>query len=259
MKYLCIFSFAFFVMACQSSATKQEATTATATPIVAQQDSASAKVNDGKCQRQGKLIEKFEQNNALFERLSNEKEESEWLKVTTKDGKCFIIDSIGKENHHNVEFEDWDKDGMKDRIDAWKWDYEVALFDKTSNTFSRHIAGRFNGDQWDFDKSRNVKFQFLENKMGGVYELYKLVGANKTVLSNIVITNDQEGNGNDKMEIQKNIVIVGDAAKYDVVPMDSKLLADTKAVADEEYEAHQAKVKKAVEAYWRKNISVFMK
>lgn len=265
MKSTFIISLIFLVVGCQSSATKQEIATTT-TSVVAQKDSVienkspvTENTSSVPCTMKGKLVEKFEQNNAVFERLANEEKETEWLKISTKDGNCFTIDSIGTQNHHSVSFEDWDKDGMKDRIDTWKWDYEVALFDKTSNKFSRHIAGRFNGDQWDFDKSKNVKYQFLENKMGGVYELYKLVGANKTVLSNIVVTSDQEGNGNDKMEIQKNIVIVGDAAKYDVVPMDNKLLADTKAIKGEEYDAHQARVKKAIEAYWRKNLAIFMK
>ena len=263
MKSTFIISLVFLAFGCQSSAPKQEsATTANvviAEPVVVQKNSVVGNQSPIPCTRKGNVVEKFEQNNAVFERIQDEEIIKEWMKITTKDGKCFTIDSLSKENHHSITFEDWDKDGMKDRIDNWKWDYEVALFDKTSNKFSRHIAGRFNGEQWDFDKSQNLKFQFLENKMGGVYELYKLVGANKKVLSLVDYVSDQEGTGNDKIEIHKNIVIAGDASKFDVVPMDSKLLADTKVRQGEDYEIHLERIKKAVEAYWHKNLPVFMK
>ena len=260
MKYLSIFSLVFMVLSCQPAAPKQENTATTATPIVTQQDSAQIKANAAKCQMKGKLVEKFEQNNALFERLSNEEKEMEWLKITTKDGKCTVIDDIAQANHYSVTFEDWDKDGMKDRLNNWKWHYEVFLFDKTKNDFSRHIEGIFNGDQWDFDKSQNLKYQLLENKYGGIYELYQLKDGNKTVLSEISFSNDEADNNPDsKTEIRKNIVKKGDDIKFDTLKMDANLYVAMHAKTDEDYDAQLARSKKGVETYWRKNLSLFLK
>lgn len=260
MKSAFIISLIFITFGCQSSAPKQEAaTTATATPVVTQKDSVVETKSTIPCSMTGKLVEKFEQNNAVFERLANEEKELEWLKITTKDGKCFTIDSLNKENHHTISFEDWDKDGMKDRIDNWKWDYSVSLFDKTSNQFSRHIAGRFCGDQWDFDAKQNLKYQFLENKFGGIYELYKLVGANKTILSQVAYITDYDENSHDKIEIRKNIVETEEGVKFDTLKMDNQLFTAMKPKENEDDNVHQAKVKKSLEAYWRKNLPVFMK
>ncbi len=258
MKSACISAILLLVFSCTPPAPKTDATTANA--AVPTQDSLTAVKQDVRCQEKGKLIEKFEQNNALFERLSNEQKELEWLKITTKDGKCTILDDIKTANHYSVTFEDWDKDGFKDRIDNWKWDYSVSLFDKSKNDFSRHINGRFCGDQWDFDKSKNLKFQFLENKMGGIYELYQLNGAEKTVFSEISILNyDTDGSDGGKVEIRKNIVRNGDDIKFDTLTMDAKLFTDTRPKENEEYEAQLARTKKAIESYWRKNLSLFLK
>ena len=258
MKSACISAILLLVFSCTPPAIKTDATTANAD--IPTQDSLITVKQDVRCQEKGKLIEKFEQNNALFERLSNEKKELEWLKITTKDGKCTILDDIKSANHYSVTFEDWDKDGFKDRLDNWKWDFSVSLFDKTKNDFSRHINGRFCGDQWDFDKSKNLKYQFLENKMGGIYELYQLDGNVKTVYSEINFLNyEPDGNGTNKIEIRKNIVRKGDDIKFDTLKMDSQLYADTREVPNEEYEVQLARTKKAIESYWRKNLSLFMK
>ncbi len=258
MKSACISALILLVLSCQPPAPKPEATTNNA--VAPTQDSVPTNESNINCQTKGKLIEKFNQNNALFERLSNEEKELEWLKITTNDGKCAILDDIKTANHYSVTFEDWDKDGFKDRIDNWKWDYSVSLFDKTKNDFSRHINGRFNGDQWDFDKSKNLKFQFLENKMGGIYELYQLNGAEKTVFSEINFLNyDSDGNVGGKVEIRKNIVRNGDDIKFDTLTMDVKLFTDTRPKENEEYEAQLARTKKAIESYWRKNLSLFLK
>ncbi len=257
MKSACTITLILIVLSCQSPAPK---TDATMTITAAKADSLTMKSESNLCQEKGKLIEKFEQNNALFERLSNEEKELEWLKITTKEGKCTILDDIKQANHYSVEFEDWDKDGFKDRLDNWKWDYSVSLFDKTKNDFSRHINGRFCGDQWDFDKKQNLKFQFLENKLGGIYELYQLNGAEKTVFSEINLLNyDTDGEGTNKIEIRKNIVRKGDEIKFDTLVVDAKLYADTRTKENEEYEAQLARTKKAVENYWRKNLSLFLK
>lgn len=258
MKSACISAILLLVFSCTPPAPNTEATTANA--AVPSSDSLNSVTHDIRCQEKGKLIEQFEQNNAVFERLNNEEKELEWLKITTKDGKCTILDDIKQANHFSVTFEDWDKDGYKDRLDNWKWDYSVSLFDKTKNDFSRHINGRFNGDQWDFDKSKNLKFQFLENKMGGIYELYHLNGAEKTVYSEINFLNyDPDGGDGGKVEIRKNIVRNGDDIKFDTLKMDANLFADTRPKENEEYEVQLARTKKAIENYWRKNLSLFLK
>lgn len=258
MKFTCISAFMLLLFSCTPSAPKTDATMAVAAAPTT--DSLTKKNESILCQEKGTLIEKFEQNNALFERLSNEKKDLEWLKITTKDGQCTILDDIKTANHYSVTFEDWDKDGFKDRIDNWKWDYSVSLFDKSKNDFSRLINGRFNGDQWDFDKSKNLKFQFLENKMGGSYELYQLNGAEKTVFSEINILNyDSDGNDGGNVEIRKNIVRNGDDIKFDTLKMDASLFAATRPKENEEYDVQLARTKKAVENYWRKNLSLFLK
>ena len=155
MKYLLIIFVVLTALNCKPAAPKTENATAAATSaIVAPKDSIVEKKSTIPWDAKGKLLEKFEQNNALFERFSDEAKELEWLRITTKNGKCTILDDVGRANHSSVSFEDWDKDGFKDRVNNWKWDYEVCLFDKTKNDFSRLINGRFNGDQWDLIKIR---------------------------------------------------------------------------------------------------------
>ena len=258
MKLASTIALMLMVLSCQPPTPTTVATTNTATPT--SQDSVSAPSGAINCQTQGKLIEKFEQNNAIFERLGNEEKELEWLKITSKDGKCTILDDVKSANHYSVTFEDWDKDGMKDRVNALKWDYEVYLFDKTKNDFSRHINGRFCGDQWDFGKSKNLKYQFLENKLGGIYELYRLVDTTKTIISQVAYITDYEDNGNIRIEIRKNIVSTEDAVKFDTLKMDTRLLADIKPNDEDGYDdKFFDKTRKFLEAYWRKNLSLFMK
>jgi hypothetical protein len=196
-----IFFFILFVSfsSCKQSESK---TPPTATPSSTVSDTTVvANVSDITCATTGALIEKFEQNNAKFELYSimiND-ERQKWLKVLLPNSVCKVIhdDTMGWGNHHSLEFKDWDGDGFKDRIDSWKWDYEVNLFSKERNDFSRKINSRFNGDQWDFDKSKGLKFQFLENKYGGIYQLYSLKDTIMTVYSELRITNtDTTEDGN---------------------------------------------------------------
>ena len=261
MKYLLIISMIFIALSCKPAAPKMEnATAATTSTIIAPKDSIIENKSAIPCDAKGKLLEKFEQNNALFERFSDEAKELEWLKITTKDGKCTILDDVGRANHSSVSFEDWDKDGFKDRVNNWKWDYEVCLFNKTKNDFSRVINGRFNGDQWDFDKNQNLKYQFLENKYGGIYELYTIKDAKKTVFSDISFSNAGMETDNDyKIEIRKNIVYSNDAVTFDTLKVDAQLYANTRPKTDEAYEAQLERTKKVVAAYWRKNLSAFLK
>ena len=258
MKSACITALIFMVLSCQPPSPSTVATTNAADSTKV--DSISVPTGAINCQTYGKLIEKFEQNNAVFERLGDEEKELEWLKITTKDGKCSILDDVKSANHYSVTFEDWDKDGMKDRVNALKWDYEVCLFDKTKNDFSRHINGRFCGDQWHFDKSKNLKYQFLENKFGGIFELYQLIDTNKVIISQVAYITDYDDNGNIRIEIRKNIVSTEDAVTFDTLKMDNQLLAEIKPNDEDGYnDKFLEKTRKSLEKYWRKNLSSFLK
>jgi hypothetical protein len=190
------------------------------------------------CQRKGAVIAKFEQNNAVFERLQNDKKTQEWLKITTKDGSCKIIDNLGDANHESVRFEDWDKDGLKDRINDSKWSYQVALFNPKTNDFSSPIEGDFSGAQSDYDKARGLKSQFMENKIGGTYELYKISNLKKVVYSEIRVEEHDE---------KTDITVMN--SKGTVIKTDPSLVAAAK--------QDGTKLKAAIEAYWRKNEAVF--
>jgi hypothetical protein len=156
------------------------------------------------CASVGRLINKFEQNGAKFERFSKttksdvgRENADEWLKITLPDGTCKIVDSIGEESRYSCSFQDWNGDGFKDRIDSWKWHQrkwlqEVSLFSKTKNDFSDKIEGKFKGEQHDYDKVKGFKWQVLEYKMSTLYQLYKLEGLKVKVLSAINF-NDDDG------------------------------------------------------------------
>jgi hypothetical protein len=201
------------------------------------------------CKRVGTVIDKFEQNNAVFERLENQQTEQEWLKITTKDGGCSIVDSIGRANHDTVRFEDWDNDGFKDRINESKWFYEVALFNAPQNDFSRSIEGTFHGDQWDYDKARGLKFQFLEDKVGGSYELYKIDHLKKLVYAEISLDNHRNESGKYEVTINNRKGVTDSSPDRTVIKTPPALLKIINSEADP---------KAAIEDYFRKNEAVFL-
>ncbi|MFM2266610.1 MAG: hypothetical protein RL757_50, partial [Bacteroidota bacterium] len=127
------FMVALVAVSCNSKPEKATATATSTPPVAAVQTGAptaaapqaavpapSTAATSADCQRKGKVLSKFEQNNAVFERFQDDKETQEWLKITTKDGGCKIIDNLKDANHESVRFEDWDKDGLKDRINDSK-------------------------------------------------------------------------------------------------------------------------------------------
>ena len=260
MKLTYLIALLFFVLGCQSAAPKQDATSAAtssdSTTINAEVAAPKTVIS---CATTGKLLLKFEQNNTLFERLEDAEKASEWLKITSKDEKCAIIDGIHRTNYFSVGFEDWDNDGMRDRIDSYKWHYEVSLFDRTKNDFSRHINGDFCGEQWDFDKKQNLYYQFLEDKQGGIYELYRLVGSTKTILSQVDYTTDFEDNGAVKIQIRNNIVETKDNLKFDTLAADKQLLAAMKSNKNDDDNTHFERIKKGLKIYWQKNLPIFLR
>ncbi len=210
------------------------------------------------CKRVGTSLDKFEQNNAVFERLQNEQTAQEWLKITTKDGGCKIVDSIGNANHDAVRFEDWDKDGFKDRINESKWYYEVALFNAQTNDFSRSIDGMFSGEQWDYDKTRGLTYQFLEDKRGGKYELYKIVDLKKLVYAEISIEDPSDEGSSYAVEIANKKGGTDASLDRTVVKTPPALLKAVQLLKGEDNESWSKRVKAAVTDYWRKNEAVFV-
>jgi hypothetical protein len=258
MKFYAFFIVVLVTTSCNSKPQNGNvvATTTATPPSVS--TTPQAVVGSADCKRTGAVIDKFEQNNALFERLQNKETEQEWLKITTKDGGCKIVDSIGDANHYSVRFEDWDKDGLKDRIDQSKWFYEVYLFNSKANDFSNHIDGVFNGEQWDYDKARGLKYQFIEGKMGGKYELYK-IGDSKKLLYCEISLQDPSGDG-EKYEIEVANKKGGTEGSLDrtVIKTHPLLMRAAQPIKGEEYERWSKRVKAAVEDYWRKNEAVFL-
>ncbi len=219
----------------------------TSTPTVSTPTKAAAAVS-ADCKRVGTSVDKFEQNNAVFELLENEKTEQKWLKITTKDGGCNIIDLTNNDKRESVRFEDWDKDGLKDLINESKWNYQVQLFNAKTNDFSRPIDGFFSGEQWDYDKTQGLKYQFLEGKMGGNYELYKISNLKKLVYSEISLQDSGDGEKYDvKIANRKG----GTDASLDriAVPTPPALIKAINGGGDK---------KAAVADYWRKNEAVFV-
>lgn len=219
-------------------------------------DSITVQIEPTSCQTKGILLDIFEQNDAKFEYFINNEKDFRWLRVTTKNDKCFVIDSIEVGNQHHSSFEDWDKDGFKDRIYPLKWTYKVYLFDKSKNDFSRLIKGNFNGEQWDFDKKANLKFQFLENKFGGDYQLYQLKDTSFKIISEIRFTRKEDTKS--KIEIRKNIVYTFKRMTYDTLIMDNKLFDALQEKKNEEYDDWVNRTKDNVKTYWKNNLSSFI-
>jgi hypothetical protein len=200
------------------------------------------------CQRKGTVLAKFEQNNALFERLQNDKKTLQWLKITPKAGGCIIVDSILTEDMRDeVRFEDWDQDGFKDLIQDSKWDYSVSLFNPKTNDF-RRIEGHFQGKQSDYDKARGLKSQYMSYKKGGTYELYKIIDLKKILYCQI---NVEEGDDETPtIEVVNKKGTTSASETQTVIKTDPSLLAAAK--------LGEAKLKAAIEAYCRKNEAVFI-
>jgi hypothetical protein len=229
-------------------------TTAPAATIAAPVATAAAPVAttaavSANCQRKGTVLAKFEQNNAVFERLQNDKKTLQWLKITPKAGGCIIVDSILTDDMRDeVRFEDWDQDGFKDQISDSKWYYKVALFNPKTNDFSRRIEGVFQGKQSDYDKARGLKSQYMSDKRGGTYELYKIIDLKKILYSQISV---QEGDDETpSIEVVNKKGTTAASETRTVIKTDPSLLAAAK-LGDEKLEA-------AIKAYWRKNEAVFI-
>jgi hypothetical protein len=207
-------------------AVPQNAVKKDSTPQAVPQNAASkADCNSPK----GELIESFSQNNTQFQRfrLKENTDKPFWFKVTSSDGSCKIVPDKGWEegNHENSQFKDWDGDGFKDWIQDSKWSYKVVLFSKADNFFTQPIDGDFCGEQKDFDKTKSLKWQYMEDKRGGTYELYRLVNRKKVVYSSVSASDE---------EIRVNNNGVEDKS------------ADAKALKDDE---------KAIQKYWQKNLA----
>jgi hypothetical protein len=203
------------------------------------------------CATKGRLIETFSQNNATFERFERVKYEPQWLKVTLPNGSCKIItdEEFVDANHQHCAFKDWDGDGFKDRINSFKWHYEVALFSKADNDFSHAIDGSFNGEQWVFDQAKNLKWQFMEHKWGGRYQLYNIIDKKQVVHASIEVTAKEDENDNTVIAVISTLGKNGKPIKLNPETFFSKV------PANESYEAKEIREKSTIEKYWRTNLA----
>lgn len=250
------------LLCCSCGGSKQETPKATADAPVTRRDTpiavvapalpASFAADTGviTCATKGTLIETFSQNNATFERFERIKYEPQWLKVTLPNGSCKIItdEEFIEANHQRCEFKDWDGDGLKDRITHFKWYYDVSLFSKTDNDFSQFIEGAFNGEQWVFDKAKNLKWQCMDNKWGGTYQLYSIINQKQEIYASLEVTEKENEQDNVVMTIHSTLGKNGKS-----VPLNAETFFP-KAPANESYEAEQIRKKNAISNYWRANL-----
>jgi hypothetical protein len=203
------------------------------------------------CATKGTLIETFSQNNATFERFERVEHEPQWLKVTLPNGSCKIITDEGfiTANYQTCEFKDWDGDGFKDRINHFKWYYEVALFSKADNDFSHDIDGSFGGAQWVFDKAKNLKWQYMSYKWGGTYQLYSIIDLKQVVYASIEVKETTD-------EDDHSIITIHETRGKNEKSIE--LNAETffaKVPANESYEAKGIREKNTIEKYWRTHLA----
>lgn len=231
-----------------AAATTAPAATTAAPVATAAAPVATTAAVSANCQRKGTVIAKFEQNNALIERLQNDKKTLQWLKITPKAGGCIIVDSILTDDQRDeARLEDWDQDGFKDLIQDSKWYYSVALFNPKTNDF-RRIEGAFQGKQSDYDKARGLKSQYMSDKRGGTYELYKIIDLKKILYSQINVEEGDDETPTIEVVNKKGTTVASETRT--VIKTDPSLLAAAKQ-GDE-------KLKAAIKAYWKKNEAVFL-
>jgi hypothetical protein len=240
-------------LAVDAPVTRTDTSKAVATPVAVPvvDGTVASDTSPITCQTKGRLIETFSQNNATFERFERVEHEPQWLKVTLPNGSCKIItdEEFINANHQSCEFKDWDGDGFKDRINHFKWYYDVALFSKADNDFSHIIDGSFSGEQWVFDKAKSLKWQCMDNKWGGTYQLYSIMDRKQEVYSSIELTEKMDDQDNMVMTIHATLGKNGKPVKLD---------AETffpKEPANESYEAGELRKKNAIEKYWRTNLA----
>jgi hypothetical protein len=250
MPYIIFLVLIFLFANCKQKEQNSSQTTTKTQTIALSNDSIRVKQDSITCQLKGDLVESFEQNNAKFERLKIQEDDLEWLKVTLLDGSCKIIydSDIQHSNHHYCIFKDWDGDGFKDRIDEWKWDYKVSLFSKERNDFSRKIDGVFNGEQYFFDKEKGLKWQFLEGKFGGEYELYSIKDSIKTIYSEIKVTAFKDTSDNVTISIRNN-------GSTEYIDVDSQTFLIEAKSKNEEYTEILKRWNESALRYWRKNLA----
>jgi hypothetical protein len=262
MKKILLFTLIVTAFGCKN----QTAETQKQTVETVVKDSASTpSVSGTNCSTKGEIVESFEQNGAKFERFrlvsgdsSEYANKHEWLKISLPNGSCTIMDSIQDANHYGCAFEDWNGDGLKDKVEYYKWDCEVSLFSKTKNDFSDKINGRFSGEQWDFDKTKGLKWQFLEDKMGGTFQLYALKGLEVKIYSEVNFqTTENDGYA---IETRNNIVKTADSYTSDNQKVNAdKFLLKPKERGEEQYEAMMERWKASVKRYWDKNLATILK
>ncbi|MEN9610491.1 MAG: hypothetical protein RLZZ628_1305 [Bacteroidota bacterium] len=202
MKYLFVISLLSTTLNCNPSKTPEQ-------HVVSKTDTLAKPISsdEPKCDSKAHLIEKFEQNGALFERFSFTKGsdmQPEWLKITVGQQPCKILDiSILKDGY--CRFADWNKDGLKDMIvgNSQAKNYKVHLFNKQNNDFTE-IENHFNDEVWDFDATKGLKMDHSDNNVHrynynfeDIFNLYEVKNGQFRLLSQIFFTIDDENSTKD--------------------------------------------------------------
>jgi hypothetical protein len=94
-----------------------------------------------------------------------------------------------------------------------------------------------------------LKYQHLEDKRGGTYELYKISDLKKLVYCQIHV--EEDGDGKQSIEVVNKKGGTDAASEGTVVKTDPALLKAVKSTTDGALQA-------AIQAYWRKNEAVFI-
>ena len=212
MKYLFVTALLSTTLGCNSPKAPEQnvvSKTDTLAKMVSKMEVAvsSDALGDPKCDSKANLIEKFEQNGALFERFSFTKGSDmlpEWLKITVGKQPCKILDISSLKDGY-CKFQDWDKDGLKDMIvgDTNAENYKVSLFNKQNNDFTE-IDNHFNDESWDFDVAKGLRMDHLDNNthryhynFEDIFNLYEFKNGKFRLLSQIFFTIDDEAQTKD--------------------------------------------------------------
>jgi hypothetical protein len=212
MKYLFVTALLSTTLGCNSSKAPEQ--TVVSKMDIAATVATSDASGDPKCDSKANLIEKFEQNGALFERFSFTKGsdmQPEWLKITVGKKPCKILDISNLKDGY-CKFQDWDKDGLKDMIvgSTVSENYKVHLFNKQNNDFVE-IDNHFNDESWDFDVAKGLKMDHSDNNTNryhynfeDIFNLYEFKNGAFRLLSQIFFTIDDEDQTKDcQIQVRK--------------------------------------------------------
>jgi hypothetical protein len=254
MKYLFVTALLSTTLSCKESKAPEQ-------QVVSKIDNVAKAVSsdasgDPNCDSKAHLIEKFEQNGALFERFSFTKGsdmQPEWLKITVGKQPCKILDISNLKDGY-CRFDDWDKDGLKDMIvgNTQTRNYKVSLFKKQNNDFTE-IENHFNDEVWDFDAAKGLKMDHSDNNVHrynynfeDIFNLYEVQKGQFRLLSQIFFTIDDENSTKDcVIQVRKCTSeddfkeIPADAAVFGAIQKKAQVIHAVRAKNDFQYNVNE--------------------